>query len=148
MTEAGYILNQLPYTPPFLFVDELFNISENGISGYYTFKDDEYFYRGHFKNNPVTPGVILIETMAQIGLVCLGICLSKNEADEWTQPGIVLSSADIEFLSPVYPGEKVTVVSQKKYFRFNKLKCDVEMKNSNEKIVCRGSISGMIINKK
>jgi 3-hydroxyacyl-[acyl-carrier-protein] dehydratase len=47
----------------------------------------------------------------------------------------------------VYPNEKVRVVSEKEYFRFNKLKCAVKMYNINDELVCRGTISGMIIAK-
>ena len=142
------ILNLLPYSPPFLFVDELNEVTENGATGSYTYKADEYFYRGHFTNFPVTPGVILTETMAQIGVVCLGIYLLKADITAASQPAIALSSIAIDFLAPVFPGEKVTVVSQKKYFRFGKLSCDVEMKDSTGKIVCNGNISGIIKSKK
>ncbi|RZM23479.1 MAG: beta-hydroxyacyl-ACP dehydratase, partial [Pedobacter sp.] len=61
------ILSHLPYTEPFLFVDELLDIDENGATGTFTFREDLDFYKGHFKDHPVTPGVILTETMAQIG---------------------------------------------------------------------------------
>ena len=70
------IIASLPYRTPFLFVDELEEITNNGSKGYYQLKNDEYFYQGHFPDNPITPGVILIEIMAQIGLVCFGIYLS------------------------------------------------------------------------
>jgi 3-hydroxyacyl-[acyl-carrier-protein] dehydratase len=138
------ILDLLPYTSPFLFVDELFELTGNGIKGNYTYRKDEYFYRGHFKNNPVTPGVILTETMAQIGVVCFGIYLLKDTLSKTSIPEIALSSVEIDFIAPVFPGEKVTVISQKKYFRFNKLKCEVEMRNSLDKIVCSGTLSGII----
>ncbi len=138
------IVKLLPYSPPFLFVDELTEIGINGIRGTYTYKKDEYFFKGHFKKKPVTPGVILAETMAQIGVVCLGIYLLKDEVRSSSIPSIALSSMEIEFLAPVLPGEKITVISRKKYFRFNKLKCDVEMRNSTDKIVCSGTIAGII----
>ena len=76
------IIKLLPYQAPFLFVEQLTYISENKVKGYYTFKNDEYFYKGHFKDNPITPGVILTEVMAQIGLVCLGIYLLKDQFSE------------------------------------------------------------------
>lgn len=77
MSEFQQIVSALPYEKPFLFVDEIVHLDESGIEGNYRFKEDEYFYQGHFKNYPVTPGVILTECMAQIGLVCLGVYLVK-----------------------------------------------------------------------
>ena len=143
--KSSEIINLLPYQKPFLFVDELTEISENGISGNYTFQEKEFFYEGHFKNDPITPGVILTETMAQIGLVCLGVYLLKDEISVEKKPQIVLTSNQVDFFLPVLPNEKVTVISEKTYFRFNKLKCAVKMKNEKNKLVCRGTISGMII---
>lgn len=137
------ILNKLPYSKPFLFVDELLRVDENGAEGTYTFNADLDFYKGHFKDNPITPGVILTETMAQIGVVCLGIYLLGNDFN--SESKVALTSSEIEYLKPVYPNEKVTVVSEKMYFRFGKLKCKVTMQNVNKEEVCRGTIAGMIL---
>ena len=142
LMEVSEILKNLPYSAPFLFVEELLNVDENGATGTFTFDKNLDFYKGHFKENPVTPGVILTETMAQIGLVCLGIFLVGNELNSESQIG--LTSTEIEFLNPDYPGEKVTVISDKIYFRFNKLKCRVKMWNENSEIVCEGTIAGII----
>jgi 3-hydroxyacyl-[acyl-carrier-protein] dehydratase len=139
------IIAQLPYSKPFLFVDELLHVDENGVSGTYTFSEDLDFYKGHFKDNPVTPGVILTETMAQIGMVCLGIYLLGDTFNKDTV--IAFTSADMQFLKPVYPKEKVTVTSQKTFFRFGKLKCEVIMKNEAGQEVCKGILAGMITNK-
>ncbi len=138
------ILSLLPYQPPFLFVDDLSSISEERISGHYTLKSNEYFYKGHFKNNPVTPGVILIEIMAQIGLVCFGMYLMRHKLLKDSKPQIALTTSHIDFFIPVFPNEKVTVISEKEIFRFNKLKCNVKMLNEKGEMVCRGIISGMI----
>ncbi|AUC83033.1 3-hydroxyacyl-ACP dehydratase FabZ family protein [Lacinutrix sp. Bg11-31] len=138
------IINLLPYQEPFMFVDELTMISSEGITGNYTFRDREYFYRGHFKNNPVTPGVILTECMAQIGVVCLGIYMLKDQIHEENKPQIALTSSQVDFFLPVFPGEKVTVISEKEVFRFNKLKCKVKLLNEKDELVCRGQISGML----
>ncbi len=120
------------------------SLSELGAEGRYTFKEDEYFYQGHFKNNPITPGVILTEVMAQIGVVCLGIYLLRDEISTIKKPQIALTSNHIDFFLPVYPKERVKVVSKKIYFRFNKLKCNVELFNEKNELVCRGTISGML----
>ncbi|WP_299883170.1 hydroxymyristoyl-ACP dehydratase [uncultured Lacinutrix sp.] len=138
------IIKLLPYQQPFLFVDELTTISNESITGHYTFKKDEYFYQGHFKDNPITPGVILTECMAQIGVVCLGVFMLKDELSEVNLPQIVLTSSQIDFFLPVYPEEKVTVISEKEVFRFNKLKCNVKLFNERKELVCRGKISGMM----
>lgn len=138
--EIPEILNKLPYTAPFLFVDGLTAIDENGATGFYTFNADSAFYQGHFKNYPVTPGVLLTETMAQIGLACLGIYLLGNDAKD---KQIFMTSANVAYLKPVFPGEKVTVVSTKKYFRFNKLQCEVSMFNAKGDVVCKGILDGM-----
>ncbi len=143
MTKEEIILS-LPYQQPFLFVDTLDAVSENGSTGSYTFKKDEYFYKGHFKDNPVTPGVILTEVMAQIGVVCLGVYFVMDELSSSSYPKIALTSNEIDFFLPVYPKEKVTVISEKIYFRFNKLKCKVKLLNEKNELVCRGTISGMI----
>jgi len=150
--EKDEILKILPYQNPFLFVDGIDAISEDGITGHYTFKKDESFYKGHFKDNPITPGVILTECMAQIGLVCLGIYLLKDELNALRQPQhgksakpqIALTSHQMDFYLPVLPNEKVTVISEKEVFRFNKLKCKVKMLNEKGELVCRGFISGML----
>lgn len=141
---SNQIIQQLPYQKPFLFVDVLTAISETGVTGSYRFKANEFFYEGHFKNSPITPGVILVESMAQIGVVCLGIYLLKDQISAARNPQIALTSHQIDFFIPVFPNEKVTVISEKEYFRFNKLKCRVQMLNEKNELVCRGTISGMI----
>lgn len=137
------IISRLPYSKPFLFVDEIIQINENGVVGSFTFDEHLDFYKGHFKENPVTPGVILTEVMAQIGLVCLGIFILDDSFN--SESSIALTSTDIEFLKPVFPNEKVTVISEKVYFRFGKLKCKVSMINEKEETVCTGTISGMMV---
>lgn len=137
------VITKLPYSKPFLFVDELLHIDENGSVGTFTFDENLDFYKGHFKEKPVTPGAILTETMAQIGLVCLGIYLLNNELKK---ASIAFTSVDVQFLKPVYPREKVTVISQKIYFRFGKLKCKISMKNEAEQEVCSGIFAGMLTN--
>ena len=137
------IISKLPYSKPFLFVDELLHLDENGVEGCYTFDENLDFYKGHFKDNPITPGVILTEVMAQIGLVCLGIYLLDDSFSKTTS--IALTSIELEFIKPVFPAEKVTVISKKIYFRFGKLKCNVVMKNEKEEVVCSGIIAGMIV---
>ena len=138
------ILSRLPYAFPFHFVDEILEIDENGVEGTYSFKRDSFYYQGHFKDNPVTPGVILTECMAQIGVVSLGIYLLEKEVTSGKKFPMAMSSTEVDFFLPVFPGETVKVISKKEYFRFNKLKCTTGMYNSEGKLICRGKIAGMV----
>ncbi|MGB5237228.1 MAG: FabA/FabZ family ACP-dehydratase [Flavobacteriaceae bacterium] len=135
------IIERLPYDKPFLFVDEIHEVSEERIHGSFTFREDLDFYHGHFKELPVTPGVILIECCAQIGLVCLAIFIMEDSISNTT---MALSSSEMEFYQAVKPGERVEVVSRKLYFRFGKLKCEVKMYNADKNLVCKGQIAGML----
>ena len=142
MQNFSHIYDKLPYSKPFLFVDTLHHVDENGVAGSYTFPEDSFFYAGHFRQKPVTPGVILTEVMAQIGVVCLGIFLLTDTPTD--DIAIAMTDTKIDFYKPVFPNETVTVRSEKVYFRFYKLKCKVEMVNSRNELVCRGTISGMM----
>src|ERR1700760_4643364 len=72
------IIAYLPYKSSFLFVDNITALDADGVTGDYTLNRNSFFYEDHFVNNPVTPGVIITEIMAQIGLVVLGIYLTKS----------------------------------------------------------------------
>ena len=141
------LLNRLPYTEPFRFVDDLEYVTENGAAGRYTFRPDSWYYPGHFPGNPVTPGVLLTECCAQIGLVCLGVYLLGTPGDTASTPatGFALSDSQMDFLLPVFPGETVRVVSEKRYFRFGKLRCDVRLYLADGRLACKGLLSGMVI---
>lgn len=135
------IIARLPYTQPFLFVDNIQEVSKTHIVGSYCFTEDSDFYQGHFKDNPVTPGVILTECMAQIGLVSLGIYLLQDQSLDDMQ--IAFTEANTQFLKPVFPNEKVTVHGEVSYFRFNKLKCKVQMLDTSQEVVCTGELAGI-----
>lgn len=145
------ILNYLPYKSSFLFVDDILSIDDNGVEGEYTLKADSFFYEDHFPGNPVTPGVIITEIMAQIGLVVLGIHLMLKNQDhegfEMHEDSFpLLTSTNVEFYKMVLPEEKVTVTSKKQYFRFGKLKCAIEMYNTRSELIAKGVFSGVIKN--
>jgi 3-hydroxyacyl-[acyl-carrier-protein] dehydratase len=145
------ILTYLPYKSSFLFIDNILSLDMDGVAGDYTLRKDAFFYEDHFVNNPVTPGVIISEIMLQIGLVVLGVHLMISEnrkAGVTLDKGLfpLLTAADVSFFKMVFPGEKVIVTSKKKYFRFGKLKCLVEMHNSRGELVAKGIFSGIINN--
>jgi 3-hydroxyacyl-[acyl-carrier-protein] dehydratase len=149
--DAGVIqevLDLVPQQAPFRFIDEIISLDEEQIVGAYRFRENEYFYRGHFPGHPITPGVILIEAMAQVGVVAFGIYLlayQKNiRPSQMNVPLSLFSLADnVEFKGRVAPGERVIITGKKIYFRKNMIKANVSMERENGEIVCVGKLAGM-----
>jgi 3-hydroxyacyl-[acyl-carrier-protein] dehydratase len=101
------ILDAVPQKPPFRFVDAIVEINGDRVVGEYRFRPDEYFYAGHFPGKPITPGVILIETMAQVSVVAFGVFQLMQEGKSENVNGITTLFSmveNVEFLQPVYPG--------------------------------------------
>ncbi len=141
------VLDLLPQREPFRFVDEILEVSKRHIVAHYTFPADLDFYRGHFPGNPVTPGVILLECIAQVGVVALGIYLVALEGGlEAVDSRLSLfADADVDFSGVVRPGDRVTVSAKKKFFRRGKLRSEAEMYLDDGTLVCSATISGIAV---
>jgi 3-hydroxyacyl-[acyl-carrier-protein] dehydratase len=136
------ILELIPHKAPFRFVDSLQEVDGEHAIGHYTFKKDSDYYKGHFDFAPVTPGVLITEAMAQIGLLPIGIYLLKESGKGQILPLII--KTEIFFEKMVLPGEKVKVEGIKKFYRYGILSADVTMYNSNSEVVAYGNIRGKI----
>ena len=139
------VLALVPQQHPFRFIDEITDISEDRIEGRYTFRTDESFYEGHFPGMPLTPGVILLETMAQTGVVALGIYLKALEVgpEELPRWRSIFTDAEVEFLDAVLPGEQVICRGEKIFWRRNKLRSKVEMTKADGSVVAACTLSGL-----
>lgn len=139
------ILNYIPQQAPFRFVDQIINVNEHEITGTYTFKKNEYFYSGHFPNKPITPGVILLECMCQIGVVAFGIYLLSLEVPikEITNWITMFTDAKVDFLKSVYPGDVVLIKAKKIFWRKMKLRTDITMYDNNLNLLATASASGV-----
>lgn len=142
------LLELLPQQPGFRFLDRIVAIDDTHIVGEYTFDPSLDFYKAHFPGNPVTPGVILIEAMAQTGVVAMGIYLFLKESEK--NPDFdprsyltLFTECTMEFLKEVKPGEKVTIKGEKQYWRFKKLRSSVALYLSNGELAASGTLSGV-----
>lgn len=140
------ILDLIPQQRPFRFIDDILEVDDQHIRAVYRFRDDEFFYQGHFPGHPVTPGVILIETMAQAGVVALGIAILLHQnrpVSEIREMKTLFTFAEsVEFTGMVAPGEKVAVFGEKIYFRRGSIKTEVSIERQSGQSVCTGVLMG------
>ncbi len=142
------ILQLVPFQPPFRFIDEITYLDSDRIEGNFLLKEDLDFYRGHFPDFPVTPGVILTEIMAQTGMVAFGIYLMMLDGErEFKNMVTLLTETNIKFKKAVSPPQKVYIESKKIIFRHGKLQCDISLRNEENILLCYGNISGMLYTK-
>ncbi len=97
------IKSLLPHREPFLFVDAIISADDNGSVSEHTFTEDKFFFKGHFPEYPVVPGVILCETMAQAG----GAALSFQKKVPEGSLFFFASLDKVKFRNQVRPGDKV-----------------------------------------
>ena len=140
------VLARVPQQPPFRFIDEIAELDDEHIVARYTFREDEDFCRGHFPGNPITPGVVLIEAMAQAGVVAMGIYLVSLEEggrEALEKLLTIFTDATVEFTGQVLPGQRVTTTGQKVFWRRRKLRAQVQMTLDDGTVVASGTVSGM-----
>lgn len=145
------VLAAVPQQAPFRFIDEILELDTEHVVGAYRFREDEWFYRGHFPGHPVTPGVILVEAMAQTGVVAFGLYLVMAQGrEEELQRGTLTTLFTVievmEFAGMVRPGERVIIRGEKVYFRKGSLKAKVSMERENGEPVASGVLAGMGVN--
>jgi len=99
----------LPHRPPFLFVDRLLSADDTGAIGEYTFTEEKNdFFKGHFPDFPVVPGVVLIEAMSQVaGASVVARNVIKGQA------AFAMAALDnVRFRQPFRPGDKLVTVAE------------------------------------
>ncbi|MHB8909638.1 MAG: 3-hydroxyacyl-ACP dehydratase FabZ family protein [Syntrophales bacterium] len=140
------ILGMVPQQHPFRFIEDILELDDQHVVGVYRFQKNEYFYRGHFPGLPITPGVILIETMAQTGVVAFGLYLAtlagKGKNGYSDNVTLFTLAENVEFTGVVSPGELVMITGRKVYFRGNQIKVAVTMTRPNGEEVCSGILAG------
>lgn len=127
----------LPHREPFIFIDEVIEVvgTEKVVAVKHV-KADESFFGGHFPGNPILPGVLIIEAMAQASIILYSI--SKPEIAK-TDPNYYLGKVKSEFFSPVYPGDNLVIETNKVKFLDNSAIADTLAK-INDRTIAKASI--------
>jgi len=99
--DANDIMNILPHRPPFLFVDNILEISDTSITGLKYVSPDESYFKGHFPGRPVMPGVLQIEAMAQVG----GVLVLSTFPDPENYLTFFARIENAKFKRTVVPGD-------------------------------------------
>lgn len=95
----------IPHRAPMLLVDEVLELEENRIVCTKTFRADEYFFQGHYPNQPIVPGVILCEATMQAGAIMLSRFLEESDA----KVPVATRLNDVRFKQMIVPGDTITM---------------------------------------
>jgi beta-hydroxyacyl-ACP dehydratase FabZ len=115
MMNVREIMQIMPHRYPFLLVDRIESLKEGEeIVGIKNVTINEPFFAGHFPGNPIMPGVLIIEAMAQVG----GVLAFHSNPKEWAGSLVYFLGIDkVRFRKPVVPGDqlrlKLTTIRQK-----------------------------------
>ena len=141
--EVEEIKKLLPHRDPFLFIDrcEIIKVGKEG-RGYRKFLPEEFFFKGHFPNIPIVPGVILIEALAQTA----GVVVAKSFDNQLEKSVLFTTIKSAKFRKPVGPNDQI--LFDVKYINHAKslYKFYGEAKKNSDKI-CEAIFSAMIIDK-
>jgi 3-hydroxyacyl-[acyl-carrier-protein] dehydratase len=99
----------IPYAEPYLFLDEAEIINENEIIGFYQTHPDDYYFKGHFVDYPLMPGVLIIEALAQLA----GIILRKNWGPDYKDYHFLAYDVrGCQFFKPTFPGDRIKLKAE------------------------------------
>ena len=122
----------LPHRPPFLFVDEVLEINEKKIVAQRSVRADEYFFAGHFPNEPIMPGVLIIEAIAQTG----GIMLLRKYKGAIP---LFMGIDKVRFRKIVRPGDTLVMEVEILQER-NKIVKIAGVAKVNQEVICEATI--------
>lgn len=129
----------LPHREPFLFIDGVKRLEDNLIEAWRVLKPDEFYFAGHFPGNPVFPGVLMIEALAQVGIL-----LALARGGKWEGKNTLLAGIEwVRFRRIVRPGERLdiiaTIIAEKA--GVYKISGRIEV---DSQVACEGIVTGMV----
>jgi beta-hydroxyacyl-ACP dehydratase FabZ len=98
----------LPHRYPFLLVDRIVELDGDRIVGLKNVSANEPYFQGHFPEKPVMPGVLIIESMAQVA----GVLIGKRVEDSYKKLMLLASIENAKFRRPVEPGDQLRIEAE------------------------------------
>ena len=98
----------IPYEEPFLFVDGVEEITENSISGFYQTSKDDYYFKGHFVDFKIMPGVLVVEALAQLSTILLRGKTENHKNYHFLAHDV----RSCQFLKPIFPGDRIILKAE------------------------------------
>ena len=108
------VTDLIPHRPPFLFIDEIVSEASDSLVGRRTWRADEDFYRGHYPGEPITPGVLLCESVFQTAACFMALKARAAGAKPGEGVPLIAKIGDVRFRTPVYPGDTVLIEVKQK----------------------------------
>ncbi len=102
------ILALIPHRPPMLLIDNILSLEGDDIVCQKTFQADEFFFQGHYPNQPIVPGIILCEAAMQAGSCLLSIKIAEDLNDDSSSKVPVATRLNnVKFKQLVKPGDTI-----------------------------------------
>jgi len=140
----------LAMMPPglrFHFLDEIVEIDDTHVVARYRFRQNEYFYAGHFPERGVTPGTILLEAMCQCGVTVHSNYLLAREMsiEQARQYRILFTGAQVEWFERTGPNSLITLRSELLAWRRRRIRSRVRVFDEGNRLVAESEISGYAV---
>jgi len=138
------VLSMMPCGLKFLLLDEVLEVDRKHIAACYRFRENEFFYQGHFPDRAVTPGTVLLEAMCQCGITAHSYYFLAQELGIETarRYRVIFTNSEVEWFELVAPGTLVSIHSELLAWRLRRIRARVKMFNEQNSLIAQSILAG------
>ncbi len=137
--DSAAIKLHLPHREPFLFLDGVVKLEREGIEAFHEVRPEHFYFPGHFPGNPVLPGVIMVEAIAQAGILLVVTRFEDRRGRDTLFAGI----NDVRFKRVVRPGDRLVLRARVEAGKAGVYKIAGEALVGNE-LACSARVTGAL----